>query len=100
MRRVARHGDGWFSFDRLPDDLPEPLSRLDDALAAEGRTRSDVVLTVCPYFNPVTPELVARYAAAGVDRLVVLALAFDVDTMLAGLDELVATVLEPARAAG
>ena len=25
MRRVARHGQGWFSFDRLPEDLPEPL---------------------------------------------------------------------------
>ncbi|MFN8018717.1 MAG: LLM class F420-dependent oxidoreductase [Acidimicrobiales bacterium] len=99
LRRVARHGDGWFSFDRLPGDLAEPLARLDGALAAEGRTRAEVVLTVCPYFNPVTPEMVAEYAEAGVDRLVVLALAFDVPSMLQGLDDLVAGVLEPARAA-
>jgi len=97
MRRVARHGQGWFSFNRLPDDLPEPLGRLDAALAAEGRTRADITLTVCPYFNQTTPELVAAYAEAGVDRLVVLAFAFDVPTMHAHLDDLVTTVLEPAR---
>ena len=38
LRRVARHGQGWYSFNRLPEDLDEPLARLDDLLAAEGRT--------------------------------------------------------------
>ncbi|MBX3284886.1 MAG: LLM class F420-dependent oxidoreductase [Acidimicrobiales bacterium] len=97
LRRVARHAQGWFSFNRLPGDLPEPLARLDAALAAEGRTRSDVVLTVCPYFNPTTPELVEQYAEAGVDRLVVLGLAFDVDTLRAQLDAIEASVLRPAQ---
>lgn len=98
MRRVARHGQGWFSFNRLPDDLPEPLARLDAALAAEGRSRSDVVLSVSPYFNPVTPAAVEGYAALGVDRLIVLCLAFDVDTLRSQLDALVRDVLEPSRA--
>jgi probable F420-dependent oxidoreductase len=98
MRRVARHGQGWFSFNRLPEDLPEPLARLDAALAAEGRSRSDVVLSVSPYFNPVTPEAVEGYAALGVDRLIVLCLAFDVDTLRSQLDDLVRDVLEPSRA--
>lgn len=97
LRRVARHGQGWFSFDRLPGDLREPLARLDGALAVEGRTRGDVVVTVCPYFNATTPELVERYAAAGVDRLVVLCLAFDVDTLRSQLDGLEASVLRPAQ---
>jgi probable F420-dependent oxidoreductase len=98
MRRVARHGQGWFSFNRLPEDLPEPLARLDAALAAEGRSRSDVVLSVSPYFNPVTPAAVEGYAALGVDRLIVLCLAFDVDTLRSQLDDLVRDVLEPSRA--
>lgn len=98
MRRVARHGQGWFSFNRLPEDLPEPLARLDAALAAEGRSRSDVVLSVSPYFNPVTPAAVEGYAALGVDRLIVLCLAFDVDTLRSQLDGLVRDVLEPSRA--
>lgn len=100
LRRVARHAQGWFSFNRLPGDLPEPLARLDTALAAEGRTRDDVVLTVCPYFNATTPELVEQYAAAGVDRLVVLCLAFDVDTLRSQLDALQADVLRPAGQIG
>lgn len=98
MRRVARHGQGWFSFNRLPEQLPEPLARLDAALAAEGRSRSDVVLSVSPYFNPVTPDLVAQYAEMGVDRLIVVCLAFDVDTLRSQLDDLVRDVLEPSRA--
>ena len=98
MRRVARHGQGWFSFNRLPEQLPEPLARLDAALAAEGRSRSDVVLSVSPYFNAVTPEMVAAYAGVGVDRLIVVCLAFSVDMLRSQLDELVTNVLEPSRA--
>ena len=98
LRRVARHGDGWFSFDRLPEDLPEALDRLDAALDAEGRKRSDVTVTVSPYFKQVGPAEVAGYAELGVDRLVVVALAFDHDSMHQQFDALVAGVLEPARA--
>ena len=98
MRRVARHGQGWFSFNRLPGDLAEPLGRLDAVLDAHGRSRSEIVLTVCPYFNAVTPELVEQYAAAGVDRLVVLALAFSVDMIHEQLDVLAEQVLAPAQA--
>jgi probable F420-dependent oxidoreductase len=97
LRRVARLGQGWYSFGRLPEDLPAALARLDAALAAEGRTRDDVTLTVSPYMHRVTPEMVGRYAELGVDRLVVLCLAFDVDTLRAQLDDLEAGALAPAR---
>jgi len=100
MRRVAEHGQGWFSFNRLPADLPEPLARLDRILGEHGRSRADVTLTVCPYFNQLTPDLVEQYVELGVDRLVVLAFAFDIPTMEAHLDDLVATVVEPARSLG
>jgi probable F420-dependent oxidoreductase len=98
MRRAARHGDGWYSFNRLPDELDGPLERLDAMLAEEGRTRSDLQLTVSPYFHPVDAAAVEAYRARGVDRLVVLCLAFDVDGLRTQLDGLVATVLEPALA--
>jgi probable F420-dependent oxidoreductase len=90
LRRVAAHGQGWYSFNRLPHDLDEPLVRLDEMLAAQGRARRDVQITVCPYFNPVTPELIAAYADRGVDRLVLLCLAFDEASMITGLDDLAA----------
>jgi probable F420-dependent oxidoreductase len=96
MRRAARHGDGWYSFNRLPHGLDEPLERLDAMLAEEGRSRGDLQLTVSPYFHPVDAAAVEAYRARGVDRLVVLCLAFDVDGLRTQLDSLVATVLEPA----
>ena len=98
LRRAARHGDGWYSFNRLPDDLGEPLARLDELLAAEGRSRADLELTVSPYFHPVDAAAIEAYREHGVDRLVVLCLAFDVDGLRAQLDDLVANVLEPSRA--
>ena len=86
MRRVARHGDGWYSFNRLPGDLPEPLKRLDAQLEDAGRSRADIELSVCPYFNPVTPAMVDEYRELGVDRLIVLCLAFDLDSLRSSLD--------------
>jgi len=97
LRRVARLGQGWFSFGRLPEDLPPALERLDAALAAEGRTRDDITLTVSPYMHPVTPESVRRYAELGVDRLVVLCLAFNLDLLRTQLDQLETAALRPAR---
>ena len=98
LRRAARHGDGWYSFNRLPADLGEPLARLDELLAAEGRSRADLELTVSPYFHTVDAAAIEAYREHGVDRLVVLCLAFDVDGLRAQLDDLVANVLEPSRA--
>ena len=97
MRRVARHGQGWYTFNRLPADLPAALEQLDEALGAEGRTRTDIEVTVCPYFNAVDAAALDASEEQGVDRLVLLCLQFDVDSMRVGLDQLVADVLEPAR---
>lgn len=96
MRRVARFGQGWYSFNRTPDQLDEPLARLDATLAEHDRTRDDIQLTVCPYFNPTTPDDVAAYRDRGVDRLVVLCLAFDEDMLHKSLDDLAANVLAHA----
>ncbi len=96
MRRVARHGQGWYSFNRTPEQLDEPLAQLDKVLAEHGRSRDDIELTVCPYFNTTTPDDVEAYRARGVDRLVVLCLAFDEDMVTASLDQLARDVLAPA----
>jgi probable F420-dependent oxidoreductase len=98
LRRVARLGQGWFTFNRLPEDLPEPLERLDAALADQGRSRDDVTLSVSPYLKSMSPDLIEKYAALGVDRLIVMCLAFDVDTLRSQLDQLEADVLRPALA--
>jgi probable F420-dependent oxidoreductase len=98
LRRVARLGQGWFTFNRLPEDLPEVLERLGAALAEQGRSRDDVTLSVSPYLKPVSPDMIEKYATLGVDRLIVGCLAFDLDTLRSQLDQLEADVLRPARA--
>ena len=98
LRRVATQGQGWYSFNRKPEDLDAPLARLDDLLAAEGRSRADITLTVCPYLQGVDAATIEGYQAKGVDRLVVLCLAFDLDMLKSQLDTLTTTVLEPSRA--
>ena len=102
LRRVARHGQGWYTFNRTPEDLDAPLARLDELLAAEGRARTAgreaVQLTVCPYLQPLGDGALEGYAERGVDRLVLLCLAFDVDMLKSQLDHLATTVLEPLRA--
>lgn len=88
LRRVARFGNGWYSFNRLPDDVGEGVSRLERALEVEGRTRADVQVTVCPYFNGCTPELIEQYAQEGIDRVIALLLAFTPDDIPRALDDL------------
>jgi probable F420-dependent oxidoreductase len=101
LRRVARHGQGWYTFNRTPEDLDAPLARLDELLAAEGRSRTDpddgIQLTVCPYLKPLDDGAIEGFAARGVDRVVLLCLAFDVDMLKSQLDHLATTVLAPLR---
>ena len=98
LRRVARHGDGWVPFNCRPDDLPPLVASLDEQLAAEGRSRADVEITVCPYFNPTVPEDMAAYAKAGVDSFAVLFFAFDADAVPGTFDS-VMPLFEAARSA-
>jgi probable F420-dependent oxidoreductase len=96
LRRAARFGQGWHTFNRLPEDLAEPLGRLDGYLAEAGRTRDDLQVTVCPYFQPLTPERVADYAKAGADAVAAMFFAGSADDVPAGLDAL-EPCLEAAR---
>ena len=99
LRRVARHGQGWYTFNRLPDQVGEGMTRLEKALAAEGRSRSEVKVTACPYFNPFTPEMIDQYADAGVDEVTALFFAMTPDDVGPAFDAL-DPVLERARALG
>lgn len=88
LRRVARYGQGWYTFNRLPDQVAEGMARLEKALAAEGRARSDVKVTACPYFNPCTPQTIEQYAGAGVDQVTALFFAMTPDDTDQAFDDL------------
>ncbi len=88
LRRTARAAQGWHTFNRLPEDLAEPLARLDGYLAEAGRRRDDLEITVCPYFQELTSERVAGYAAAGADAVAAMFFAGSADDVPAMLDQL------------
>ncbi len=88
MRRAAALGDGWYTFNRLPADVGPALERLDELLAANGRSRSDVQVSVCPYLQGITPEMVSAYGEAGVDRVIGMVFGATGDDFKAALDAL------------
>lgn len=96
LTRVARAGHGWHTFNRAPEDLAAPLARLDGLLAEHGRSRAEVTVTVCPYFQPLDDDTTARYAEAGADAVSALLIPVDEDSLRAQLDDLV-PVQERAR---
>ena len=59
-------------------------------LADQGRTRSDITVTVCPYFQPLDADVAARYAEAGADAVSALLIPIDADSVRSQLDDLVA----------
>jgi probable F420-dependent oxidoreductase len=88
MRRVARLGQGWHTFNRSPAELAQGLSELDTHLEAAGRSRAGVRITVCPYFQPLTPDAVEQYAEAGADAVAALFFAFTPDDVARAFDDL------------
>lgn len=103
LRRVADLGQGWFSFNRVPEEVPERLSALDAFIERRGRRPSEVEISVSPYLKPAhDAAALEAYAAAGVDQVIYLAWGPTADAMeesIAGLAELlpVAAALESSR---
>lgn len=88
LRRVARQGQGWYGYDMSPETLAEKLPKLDEALAAEGRSRDDIRVFVGPNRHPVNADTVAAYAALGVEQLVVPLFGGSVEKLQARLEGL------------
>jgi probable F420-dependent oxidoreductase len=98
LRRAADMGDGWHGFGHLPDTAAERVAVLERLLAARGRSRSDVDVTVSPYLQPVGPELLTQYRDAGVDQLVLVAFAFDPEGIRDTIGRLSDEFVAPAAA--
>jgi probable F420-dependent oxidoreductase len=97
LGRVADIGDGWYPFDLDPDGLRTRLVELDRLLAANGRSRADVTITVCPYRRPVDADLVRRYRDAGADEVVLVVGARDAAGLSARIDDLAGSILDHVR---
>lgn len=88
LRRVADYGSGWYGFSVEPEDVPERLRKLDVLLEAKERTRSDVLVSICPYLNGADPDKAKRYEDAGVDQLILMAFAPTAEALVGALDGL------------
>jgi len=97
MRRVARVGQGWHTFNRAPADVPDAMAKLESLLAEHGRTRGDITVTVCPYFKPLDPSITEQYAETGVDAVSALLFAMSADDVPAAFEALDPSI-ERARA--
>lgn len=100
LKRVARAGNGWHTFNRTPEELAEPLSKLDGLLTEQGRSRSDIAITVCPYFQPLDADIAERYAEAGADAVAALVIPMDGDSVRSQLDGLIPVQERAASLAG
>jgi probable F420-dependent oxidoreductase len=97
LKRTARLGQGWHSFNRRAEELKAPMERLTGLLDEAGRSRSEITVTVCPYFQELSPATVEQYAAAGADAVAALLFVTGVDEVAGAFDGL-APCLERARA--
>jgi len=94
LRRVARSGDGWHSFDRAPEELADPLNRLRVLLDEQERQLDEITVTVCPYTKTLDVAAVHHYADAGADAVAALFLALEPAAVEPAFD-----ALEPMRLA-
>jgi probable F420-dependent oxidoreductase len=65
LARVAALGQGWYGFDLDPPGFADLMRALAAKLAARGRARSEVTISVSPYLRPTSEADLATYAAAG-----------------------------------
>jgi alkanesulfonate monooxygenase SsuD/methylene tetrahydromethanopterin reductase-like flavin-dependent oxidoreductase (luciferase family) len=69
LRRAARLGDGWIGMSHTPASVADQVKRLREHEAEYGREDRPVEVTVMG--EAATPDDVAAWEAAGVDRLIV-----------------------------
>ena len=94
LKRVAAFGQGWFGFNIMPEAVGERLGVLDRLLAARGRTRKEVAISVSPPIKtPLELDLVRRFADAGAQQVVGVLRAYDRDQVHAALDTLASNVI-------
>jgi alkanesulfonate monooxygenase SsuD/methylene tetrahydromethanopterin reductase-like flavin-dependent oxidoreductase (luciferase family) len=68
FKRIARWGDGWIPTNVGPEDIRHGRQQLDDLSSFVGRDPASLNVTV--FEPPADRDLIAHYAAAGADRVV------------------------------
>ncbi len=68
LKRAAALGDGWCGFNLTPEETKAKIKRLDELLAARGRSRDGFEIFMAPV-TTAGPASIEAYREAGVDEL-------------------------------
>ena len=97
LKRSAEIGVGWYGFNVGPDDAAPLAGKLRAMIKANGRAASEVEIIVCPYTKKITAGDLPKYAAAGVDELVILSSPPEDESQIGGwIERLARDWVEPA----
>ena len=96
LARAADLGQGWFGFNRTPEQAGDDIDRLRVLTEARGRTAGHIDISICPYTQTMDPDALARYRDAGVDQIILMATCSGIDKLDPLLDQLAADYVEPA----
>ena len=69
FRRVARWGDGWMPTAATPEQIAAGRAAIDELAEAAGRDPATITITV--FGQPADREVIARFAAAGANRVII-----------------------------
>ena len=96
LRRTAEYGNGWFGFNLDPNEAIAKIKRLRELLGQNKRDPREIEIIVCPYTKKITADDVKKYAAAGVDELVILSSPPEDEARVTGWVERLASTWLPA----
>lgn len=97
LRRVADLGQGWFGYSLSPSEAAERVKTLSQVLSQRGRRPDSIDVSVSPYLKPHRDAAaLEEYAKAGVDQVILLAFASEVDALRAEIEGIASSLMERA----
>ena len=91
FRRIARWGDGWMPTAANPEQIAAGRAAIDELAEAAGRDPAAISITV--FGAPADREVIARFAAAGANRVIIRLPDTTASAALDEIDRIAAAVL-------
>jgi len=70
LKRVATLGQGWFTFNVTPESLAHGIDILQPLLEEQGRTISDISISVTPDRKHINQESLQRFEELGAEQII------------------------------
>jgi probable F420-dependent oxidoreductase len=98
LRRVARHGNGWFAAAVTPEVYAQGVADLRRICGEQGRDFDELSLVVGPPGGKATLDTMKAYRDAGAEQVILALSGRDLDRFLGRLDGMAAELVAPAAA--